>query len=92
MSAECIIMERMKAWSKFLVLEQILSLERISSSVQIVNCHLNIQLYQLIKKFIQDTDKTKVQQLVFPVITTIITIVCFGPNFSFKIYQLTYTS
>lgn len=89
MSAECIIMERMKAWSKFLVLEQILSLERISSSVQIVNCHLNIQLYQLIKKFIQDTDKTKVQQLVFPVITTIITIVCFAPNFSFKIYQLT---
>lgn len=26
MSAECIIMERMKAWSKFLVLEQIFKL------------------------------------------------------------------
>lgn len=80
MSAGCIIMERMKELSKFLVLEQILRLERISTSMQIVNCHLNIQLYQLIKKFIQDTDKTKVQQLVYLVITTIITLVCSGPT------------
>lgn len=74
MSAGCIIMERMKELSKFLILEQILSSERISTSIQIINCHLNIQLHQLIKKFIQDTDKTKVQQLVFLVITINITL------------------